>query len=351
VKQKADDLAAGAASRIDKIRKAYEFVSALRYVAIEFGINGIRPRTPAVVLQNRYGDCKDKANLLVALLADMGIDGRFCLLNRGSSTDVSFPSWQFNHAIAYVPKAPADGQPDDLWLDTTDSTAPFPTLSPGDIGRSALIFGPDKAEFLTVAAPGTETTTIEEHWKFSAMDGAPYVGTLEDTWTGLAEYDVRSSVRGHSPRQRDFILQSDLTRQLSNADFAKLDLTPADDLSTPLRLEAQIRAPSEPRPSPLTAFDTAAYFAPPERDRPLLINNGQKLHLIQTVEWSDTHAGKNPASFDQQIAGIHATITWKRSDQTLQRIAELTIDQPLVAQADYAAVRLMLRNWTNSLPP
>ncbi len=110
VKAKAEDLAAGATSRLDKIRKAYEFVSALRYVAIEFGINGIRPRTPAIVLQNRYGDCKDKANLLIALLADMGIDGRFCLLNRGSSTDVTFPSWQFNHAIAYVPKA-AGGWP------------------------------------------------------------------------------------------------------------------------------------------------------------------------------------------------------------------------------------------------
>ena len=92
VKAKAADLAEGATSRLDKIRKAYEFVSALRYVAIEFGVNGIRPRTPALVLQNRYGDCKDKANLLIALLADMGIEGRLSVLNRGSSTDVDFPA-------------------------------------------------------------------------------------------------------------------------------------------------------------------------------------------------------------------------------------------------------------------
>ena len=352
VKAKAEDLAAGATTRLDKIRKAYEFVSALRYVAIEFGINGIRPRTPAIVLQNRYGDCKDKANLLIALLADMGIDGRFCLLNRGSSTDVSFPSWQFNHAIAYVPKDAAHDQPDDLWLDTTDSTAPFPTLSPGDIGRSALVFDKDSAQFLTVAAPGKETTTIEEHWKFSAMDGNPYTGTVQDTWTGLAEYDLRSSVRGRSPHQRDFILQTELTRQLNNSDFTKLEMTPADDLSTPLRLDAQVNAPSEPQPSPLTGFDVSAYFAVPERDRPLLINNGQKLHLIQTVEWSDTSAAKNRASFDQQVAGIHATITWKRTgEQTLLRTTELTIDQPLIAQADYVAVRRMLREWNGHLTP
>jgi hypothetical protein len=349
VQAKAEELAAGSTSRMDKIRKAYDFVSAMRYVAIEFGINGIRPRTPAVVLQNNYGDCKDKANLLVALLADMGIDGRFCLLNRGSSTDVSFPSWQFNHAIAYVPKAPADGQADDLWLDTTDSTAPFPTLSPGDIGRSALVFDKDKAQFLTVAEAGKDETHIEEHWDFSAMDGAPYQGSLQDNWSGLAEYDVRSSARGLSPRQRDFILQKELVRQLGNADFTGIDLTPVDDLSIPLCLHARVATVITPPPSPRPGFDVDTYFAPPERDHPLLINNGQKLHLLQTVKWSDSSTAGQYAPFDQQSGGIHATIKWERMGQTLTRNAELTIEQPLVAQADYSAVRHLLRDWTDRL--
>ena len=349
VRAKAEELEAGATSRMDKLRKAYEFVSAMRYVAIEFGINGLRPRTPAVVLQNNYGDCKDKANLLVALLADMGIDGRFCLLNRGSSTDVSFPSWQFNHAIAYVPKAPSDGQPNDLWLDTTDSTAPFPTLSPGDIGRSALVFDKDKSQFLTVAEAGKDMTTIEEHWEFSAMDGNPYKGSLQDTWSGLAEYDVRSSARGLSPRQRDFVLQRELVRQLGNADFSGINLTPVDDLAIPLSLNAQVATGITPPPSPRPGFDIDAYFAPPERDHPLLINNGQKLHLLQTVKWSDTSTDGQPAPFDQQSGGIHATIKWERAGQTLTRNAELTIEQPLVAQADYVAVRHLLRDWTDRL--
>jgi hypothetical protein len=35
--------------------------------------------------------------------------------------------------------------------------------------------------------------------------------------------------------------------------------------------------------------------------------------------------------------------------QTLTRNAELTIEQPLVAQADYSAVRHLLRDWTDRL--
>jgi hypothetical protein len=357
VRAKAKELAAGATTRLAKIRRAYEFVSALRYVAIEFGVNGIRPRTPAVVLQNRYGDCKDKANLLIALLTDMGIDARFTVLNRGSSTDVDFPSWQFNHAIAYVPKALASGQPEDLWLDTTDSTAPFPTLSPGDVGCSALVFEPDSAKFLTVTALDKEMATVQENWKFKEDASGVWNSSdtgLEITWSGVAEYGVRSSVRGLSPRQRDFLLQTQLTKLLPNADFTKLTLTPADDLSIPLRLDARVDASPNPPPEPRSGFDIDAYFAPPERNRPLLLNDGQKLHLIQTVEWTYANppAGANSLSpaFDQNAAGIHATITWKRtSDLAWSRIAELSVDQPLVAQADYATVRHMLRDWADHL--
>ena len=68
VRKTAGELGNGATDRVDRIRRSFEFVSALRYVAIECGVHGFRPRTPARVLANRYGDCKDKANLLVALL-------------------------------------------------------------------------------------------------------------------------------------------------------------------------------------------------------------------------------------------------------------------------------------------
>jgi hypothetical protein len=346
VKAKAQELAAGNSSRLDKIRKAFEFVSALRYVAIEFGINGIRPRTPALVLQNRYGDCKDKANLLIALLADMGIDGRFCLLNRGSSTDVTFPSWQFNHAIAYVPKAPGAGQPDDLWLDTTDSTAPFPTLSPGDIGRSALVFNSDSAGFLNVAMAGNGITNLEEHWKLQEKSDGSWSGSLQSTWSGLAEYEIRQSVRGLSPVQRDYALQTDLNRELDDADFTDLNLTPADDLSIPLSLDAHVVTPALPNVRP--AFAVASYFATSTRSHPLLINNGQKLHLTQTLQLVYDHDLPALASppFDQTAGGLHAQTNWQRvDDHTWLRTAELDVVVPLVPSSDYPAARHMLRAW------
>jgi hypothetical protein len=350
VKAKAQELAGTATGRLDKIRKAFNFVSSLRYIAIEFGINGIRPRTPALVLQNRYGDCKDKANLLIALLADMGVDAHFCLLNRGSSTDVSFPSWQFNHAIAYVPKQPGSDQPDDLFLDTTDSTAPFPTLSPGDIGRNALVFTGDNAQFRTVTAAGLHGIDVTEAWQLQQQDDGRWTGTLQTTWGGLLEYEMRSNVRGLTPRQRDFDLQSMLARQLPDADFSQLDLTAADDLATPLKLAAHVQLPAIAYPP--TAFDAASYVAPLERNRPLLLNNGQPVHVVQTVDlvYAKDAPAQAPAPFSGEAAGIRATASWKQVDgHTFRRTAELDVTQPLVASADYPAVRQLLRDWTHSL--
>ncbi len=86
VRKTAGELGNGATNRVDRIRRSFEFVSALRYVAVECGVHGFRPRTPAQVLSNRYGDCKDKANLLVALLRCQNIPASFVLLNRGSAT-------------------------------------------------------------------------------------------------------------------------------------------------------------------------------------------------------------------------------------------------------------------------
>ena len=80
VKKMAADLGDGAKTRLEKIQRDFEFVSALRYVAIELGVQGFRPRTPTQVLTNRYGDCKDKANLLIALLRCQGIPADFVLL-------------------------------------------------------------------------------------------------------------------------------------------------------------------------------------------------------------------------------------------------------------------------------
>ena len=352
VRKMALDLAAGAANRQEKLQRLYEFVSALRYVAVEIGVQGFRPRTPAQVLENRFGDCKDKANLLVAMLRAVDIDARFALVNRGGATDVNFPSWQFNHAVAFVPRpanAPNEGE---WWLDSTDGMTPFGFIPPGDIGRDAFVFNEKtgKAEFKTIAGVGGNMSTLADLWDLRQEGTAPgggWTGSFQRTATGLAEYQVRQGFRGMGPGQQKDGIYHLLAELWPNGDFKDPALSDVADMHQPAQLRARVS--SDGARLPLAEFPWAGVFSAPGRDRPLWLNDGQPFTGTQTLRLH--YAGALPATLPEpvktEVAGQTLSIVWRRiDDQTAERVVRAEIQRPMVATADYAALRQALRQWS-----
>ncbi|MFA7345167.1 MAG: transglutaminase domain-containing protein [Terrimicrobiaceae bacterium] len=349
VKKMAAQLADGATSRVDKIRRDFEFVSALRYVAIEIGVQGFRPRTPSEVLANRYGDCKDKANLLVALMRCQGIDANFVLLNRGAATDVSFPSWQFNHAIAFVAKAPDAGQPEDLWLDATDSVTPFGFVPPGDYGRDGLVLGKDTADFRKVAGPATMSSEVRNEWDL-VQEGRGWKGGFHRVATGIAEDGLRRVFRGLTPEQRKSLLYQMLAELWPAGDFDRASIRNVGELGASVELRAEATAPPGELPHP--GAPGLENFNPPTRNRPLWLNDGQPLTLLQTVRlhYKDGAPETLPPPLQTEVAGEKFLVVWERNDPgTLTRTARLELAQPIVKEFDYADMRRAIRNWNASL--
>jgi lipoprotein NlpI/transglutaminase-like putative cysteine protease len=96
----------GKATDEERVAAALEFVQAeIRYFSVSLGESSHRPSPPSVVLRRRYGDCKDKSLLLIALLRALGIESRPVLLalnnQRGLDTALPSPSL-FNHVIVQV---------------------------------------------------------------------------------------------------------------------------------------------------------------------------------------------------------------------------------------------------------
>ena len=101
---KAQELVAGKTDFADKVQAIGEFVQQqIRYVAIEIGIGGIQPHNAADIFHYRYGDCKDKATLLAAMLGSVGIHSTWVYVDteRGYITPDA-PSFSGNHAIAAI---------------------------------------------------------------------------------------------------------------------------------------------------------------------------------------------------------------------------------------------------------
>ncbi len=90
-------------SPADRARAALDWVQQnIRYVGIELGTGAWQPRPPATVASRRFGDCKDQANLLCALVTSMGLEAEPVLVNtwaRGLVRQMPASPWAFNHVI------------------------------------------------------------------------------------------------------------------------------------------------------------------------------------------------------------------------------------------------------------
>jgi len=136
VKAQADEIAKDGTSDLAKAQALYQWVTRnIRYVSLSFGVGRYQPHYAAEVLTNRYGDCKDKATLLEALLEAEGIHSSTALINSKFDLDPDVPApSQFDHAISFLS---VEGK--DIWLDSTVQVAPFQYLLPQLRGKDALI--------------------------------------------------------------------------------------------------------------------------------------------------------------------------------------------------------------------
>ncbi len=141
VAEQARAVAGAASDDREKAKLVYEFVQGrVNYVAIELGIGGYQPHDSAAVLHHKYGDCKDKATLTIAMLRALGVQALPVLILTRDAGLLSRdrPSPGFNHAIVALPSAGAY-----LFLDPTSTAARFGDLPWGDQGASALVVKPD----------------------------------------------------------------------------------------------------------------------------------------------------------------------------------------------------------------
>lgn len=137
------ELVDGVSDTREKVERIYNWVVRnTRYVGLEFGIHGFKPYRVTQVVQRGFGDCKDKASLLYAMLTLAGVDARIALIRtrRNGRIETSPASLAvFDHAIAYVPELR-------LFLDGTAETHGIDELPYMDQGTMTLIVGPESVE-------------------------------------------------------------------------------------------------------------------------------------------------------------------------------------------------------------
>ncbi len=181
---KAAELTRNAPNDDAKLRVVYDYVSRqFHYIGIAFGIGRYQPHNAEAVLENQYGDCKDKHTLLASLLSAVGIPAYPALISSSRQVDPDVPSpGQFDHVITVVPR------PSGLvWLDSTAEVGPYQYLLPSLRDKQVLAIWKDKPAALVNTPAELPYPTIQTFNMDAKLSDA---GALE----GAATYSARGDV-------------------------------------------------------------------------------------------------------------------------------------------------------------
>ncbi len=298
-------LTSGVDDQLDRIRAIARHVQELRYVSINRGIGlgfGFRPRRATEVHSKGWGDCKDKANLMCAMLREIGVTAHLATAHTEWGRLVS-PDWpspqQFNHAIVAIrvddsvdlPAAVATGRFGRvLFFDATHEYTVLGDLPLPLQGSKVHIEVAGSDELVTLPEiPFEQNRRIDRIMRVVLAPDGSVVGTGAFTGDGQAASSLRGLVRRRSTRELEEYVANILGNALRGAVVKDVKFTD-DRTANRSELKFEFSAPRLLQYLPgdlalvkLDFFNRAGVPAFPEKTRRLPIDF-DGLRLREVVE-------------------------------------------------------------------
>ena len=238
IKQKVAELTSSAATPIDKMRAIASFVQHdIRYVAIELGIGGYQPHAAPEVFVHRYGDCKDKATLMSAMLHEIGVESFYVVINseRGSvGPQTPADSGGFNHAILAI-QLPRGFSAEGLgpiiehpklgtllFFDPTDEMTPFGQINGALQANYGLLVTPDGGELTKVPQLPSAMNSVQRTATLTLDINGNIRGDVDEVRVGDRAWAQRWALRTVSnDKDRIKPIENILSGSLSNFGILK----------------------------------------------------------------------------------------------------------------------------------
>jgi transglutaminase-like putative cysteine protease/predicted TPR repeat methyltransferase len=233
-------VAAGKATTRDKVEAVYDWVvKNTRYVALEFGIYGYKPRRSVQTIARGWGDCKDKAAVLVAMLNELGVEATMVLVrtgHRGRFRSGVASLAPFDHAIAYVPEL-------DLYLDGTAEFTGSRELPAMDQGALALQMNGGNAKLVTL--PDNDPRTHFERRTVSMHLAQTGNAELELSYEKVGPSAAAWRQRYAGEATRGSRVLEDLNQEYPGLEVLPngLSLNDVSNYETPVSLRVRAKAP------------------------------------------------------------------------------------------------------------
>ncbi|MEO7096896.1 MAG: DUF3857 domain-containing protein, partial [Polyangiales bacterium] len=291
VRAKVKELTKGLTKDADKVRAVYAFVvQQTRYVALEFGIHGFKPYRCAQIFARGFGDCKDKATLIVTMLKELGIEATPVLVRTNGRGDIETtpPSLAvFDHMIAYVPSL-------DLYLDGTAEDHGSTELPAMDRGALAVQINAGKPKVVHLPDPPASASvrSLAVDIDFAKDLG----GTVDLSLDASGMFGPRMRARYRSASVLSAKLVEDLPNDFGATEWSSVTPLSLDDLEKSPAIKAKGKATSvgrvdgDRRSLPVTTVGSLASLWAP------LSSRKQDIRFWSTQTIDDRFTYRFPAS-------------------------------------------------------
>ncbi|MDR3378620.1 MAG: DUF3857 domain-containing protein [Verrucomicrobiae bacterium] len=242
MRETVSNLVAGAQSDQDKIKAVFYHVSKkVRYMGLtpEKDRPGFEPHDVCLTFEKKYGVCRDKAALLVALLREAGLPAYPVLINVGTRRDPVVPDPNFNHAIVCVEQ----GKGNYLLMDPTDENT-RDLLPSHDCNQSYLVCRPGGETLLISPVKPPEQNLMVVRTTGTLSAAGDLSARSELSFEGVNDDAYRNAFVKMKPDDVRRFFERDLKMVMPGAKLLSLKLTPANmlDMATNLHVDLEFSA-------------------------------------------------------------------------------------------------------------
>ena len=228
--------------------------SDIRYVAIEVGIGGWQPHFADDVFRHRYGDCKDKATLLAAMLQAAGIRSAYVSVHSShGAVRQDLPSvWSFDHEILAI-ELPEQSRGKYrsvvnvngkyyLIFDPTSRYTPFGELSSHLQGNYALVELEGGGELVRLPLLPPEHNQLLRTGNFILQPDGQLTGEVQEQRGGSLAYHMRDTLLSSTELDRTRYLEHMVGRHQKGFTLKESKLEHLEDISQDLVVRYTITA-------------------------------------------------------------------------------------------------------------
>ena len=329
----------------EKAQAIYYWVqNHVKYVAFEEGLEGFIPRQAADVCTKRYGDCKDMASILTAMLRISGLNACFTWIGTRSIpytyTDVPLPLTD-NHMISavYIDK-------NWIFLDATDPNCIFGLPSSGIQGKEALVsISPDKYELVKVPVIPSSVSVIVDS-TFLNLGNNTLTGTSSVNYSGYFGSDLHNSLSYNRGDDERVYARSRMAKGSNKFIMSDYKIRVDEPLGKTANISAGFEIPGYPKfigdeiyinlnlekLMGTTPIDTSKRKIAIENDHLYTIN---QVHVLKMPAGYSVDYLPGNTSLSNDV--IDFSITYKQADGQVFASQQLVLKKLYITPKDFAA--------------